>query len=176
MADRLAELRGRDVPHASLALIDAREPDKMPWAEQVPEQLHEVLDRYLSQFAWIEEGGAMICPGCDTRGVFAWGLVHGSGNCSICGWPGTVSHLLLDPSDEAECERCGRRKPDHVPQTVDVSTVVAEAMGVESVVRRELRCPESKSVFDTFKQPLLLKFDVLLWVHPSEVQPPKGDA
>lgn len=180
MDARLRELKSSRVPRASLARIDtiaSRSPDPRPWAEALPEQLHGILDHYLHLFAWLTadgdptyRDGTMLCPGCTTLGFFSFGLVHGSGNCE-CGWPGTLYHLVRDPSDEAECERCGEARPEHVPQTSEIVAFGAESI---PIIRHDLRCPKGERLGDVFSAPVVVKFDLLLWAHPYEVHLPKG--
>lgn len=50
------------------------------------------------------------CPGCQARGWFRWGLVHGEGFCDRCGWPGTAYHFLAEPGTKQEDEDYYRRR------------------------------------------------------------------
>jgi hypothetical protein len=83
------------------------------------------IDTYLSSFVLglvLEDGkevaGAGGCPCCLAElggflGAFQWGLVHGEGTCSRCGWPVTAYHYLyLDDRGD----RRGRLKPEHRDQ------------------------------------------------------------
>lgn len=183
MQERLLELKSSRVPRANLARVDtiaSATPDPRGWAEAMPETLHPLMNSYLFLFAWITadgrpgyRDGTMLCPGCEGLGWFHWGVVHGSGNCE-CGWPGTLYHLVYDPRDEAECERCGRPKLDHVPQNTEFTALLADAVGVP-ITRHEFGCPDANRLTDVFKAPVVVKFDLLLWAHPYEVHIPKEE-
>ena len=79
----------------------------------------KVLDDYFSQFVAVPlkevEGGkpeiqSQNCVGCGEmltgfaallgRGGFRWGLAHGHGNCSGCGWPAVAHHFIKDEHGE----------------------------------------------------------------------------
>lgn len=88
MAISLAEMKARNLPHAT--------PDDV--VKQIEHFKVELpapkLSEYLAHF--IKPEGDNRCPRDD--GYFTWGLAHGSGHCTRCGWPGTFYHF---PKDEA---------------------------------------------------------------------------
>lgn len=73
-----------------------------------------VLNEYFKIFAkpkflegenvnWIS--GSLDCINCGRRlngvlGTFQWGITHGEGNCSECGWPGRAIHYIKDTDGE----------------------------------------------------------------------------
>ena len=75
------------------------------------EAFYKSLDEYLEQFAQPirkENGGDFTghlkCLKCGKSldgilGTFQWGIVHGEGNCSYCGWPCRACHR---PKHEGE--------------------------------------------------------------------------
>lgn len=179
IAERLAELKSRDVPHASLERIQAAprsprmEPKRLDSDEAVtwdtlPADLAEVVDAQLSSYAWLLDpvGGYLLCPGCETRGAFAWNDVHGQGNCGHCGWPGMLYHYVLDPDPNAPCRRCGARLDEHGPEAEQRWTAITTG---EVSIERYRPCPNSDSTLADYRARDVLRFDLLLWVHPDEV-------
>lgn len=82
---------------------DAEDPAK---AEADTTELRATLDKYFHAFAKPvrvpkEEAnmlyGSLRCLNCETvlsgaLGSFQWGIVHGEGRCSKCGWPCRAYH------------------------------------------------------------------------------------
>lgn len=87
-------------------------------SDDVPPEIIEVLDRYFEPFAALpmkvgEDGeksvGEIKCVECgavQNPGMmgflvgnlgFQWGLAHGEGRCSKCGWPARAMHYVKDP-------------------------------------------------------------------------------
>lgn len=83
----LREVKCENWPRLGVGLVtDTRE----PWpAIRADPELRALVDAYLRN--WIPGP----CPGCDW-GLFTWGLVHGAGECSVCGWPGRLYHSVTD--------------------------------------------------------------------------------
>jgi hypothetical protein len=81
-------------------------------AESKPEYV-EAIREYFSHFAVPEKGGdgfvsgspCLCCgkPQGGFLGFFQWGLAHGHGACSNCGWPATVYHFIRDKNGEELC-------------------------------------------------------------------------
>lgn len=87
-------------------------------AEDTPAETIAALDEYFAPFAAIPfegEGenrqvGKIECVKCGTIqnpglmglivGGFEWGLAHGEGRCSKCGWPARAHHWVKDASGE----------------------------------------------------------------------------
>lgn len=77
----------------------------------------EVLDEYFEPFQALvfgedKDGKQTLppqkCLGCDHPlggmfaglfgpGGFTWGIAHGEGHCSYCGWPGRAHHFIRRP-------------------------------------------------------------------------------
>jgi len=67
-------------------------------------EVMELIDKYLAGFAQPAEG--MKCLKCGTVQTgflsaamgtgFQWGIAHGEGACSTCGWPGRGFHKIPD--------------------------------------------------------------------------------
>jgi hypothetical protein len=182
LAARLAELKRSDVPRASLERLNRRlEHEAGGAAGAITAALDTIqVDRYLRRFAWLvrERDGELVvvCPGCETRGLFSWGNLHGSGSCA-CGWPGTLLHYVLDerPDPDLVCcatvngERvCRARRGEHV-EKVAVSYGVSSG---ERFERLELRCPGllDEPFGRTFRAPEIARFNRILWAHPYELR------
>lgn len=71
--------------------------------------LVEDLDNYLRSFAkpiregdgtsWLFSDAKCISCGVSLGGMlgsFVWGIAHGEGNCSRCGWPTRYYHRIVD--------------------------------------------------------------------------------
>lgn len=100
--ERLAEIRAADVPRASLDGFGERlsEPSL---ARLMAADVARAVDEHLSHYALaLSPTGKVVCPGCavwsdgttEALGAFKWGLVHGSGSCVRCGWPGRLYHRV----------------------------------------------------------------------------------
>lgn len=76
--------------------------------ETTPETI-EALDEYFRHFVAVPMEGNRVntqyCVGCEEpltgleavlmgRGGFRWGLAHGEGQCSGCGWPARAHHFV----------------------------------------------------------------------------------
>ena len=91
----LAALQSRDVPRARVADYFNTRP-----AAEVDQELAR-LEAYLTQFAKLTDakclccGTSLLCPfGMGVFGGFEWGLVHGEGRCSTCGYPMRGHHRV----------------------------------------------------------------------------------
>src|SRR5690348_12568982 len=80
----------------NLPRLDRR--DLFAAKDGLPEEDKKALAAYFSQFAKPAEGGGCVC--CGQRqgasnvlgaflgeGKFVWGIAHGEGHCSTCGYP-----------------------------------------------------------------------------------------
>lgn len=86
--ERLDELR-RTVPHAAIS-------DLGDLPEGATPELIEDLGAYFNHFAKpTAEGNPCIVCGSWNSG-FEWGLQHGHGHCSTCGWPAVAYHFITD--------------------------------------------------------------------------------
>ena len=90
----LAELQSRDVPRVRATDYFSK-PDAADAAgDAVAVEELARWDAYLAQFAKLTDaeclccGTSLRCPlGVGVFGGFEWGLVHGEGRCSTCGYP-----------------------------------------------------------------------------------------
>jgi hypothetical protein len=82
-------MRARNLPHCKMSDYFAH-PEA---ADGITAEKLKQLDEYLSAFTPLTADGA--CPRCDMRigglvgailGGFEWGIVHGEGHCTRCGW------------------------------------------------------------------------------------------
>lgn len=93
--------------------------DRLDWRsfmnakEGTPETIIKALDGYFSHFAAVEvkeENGKpemqpQKCIGCGRLltgilGTWRWGIAHGVGECSSCGWPSHGHHFIKDEAGE----------------------------------------------------------------------------
>lgn len=92
MVESLAAMKARDLPHATSTDV----------AEQIErfsvDLPTEALDGYLAHF--IKPEGDGRCP--RDGGSFTWGLAHGSGHCTECGWPGVLYHFPKDADGNSQ--------------------------------------------------------------------------
>ena len=73
-----------------------------------PAEIVEALNKYFEPFAAIDVPADNAkefdspCLGCGEsqvgllRGRFTWGIAHGEGHCSNCGWPARMYHDIRD--------------------------------------------------------------------------------
>lgn len=77
--------------------------------DDTPADVLKALDEHFRHYA----KSGTPCPGCGATlfvgaddfvgmltATFRWGIVHGEGNCSNCGWPATVHHSIRDADGE----------------------------------------------------------------------------
>lgn len=69
-----------------------------------PPDMIAALDEYFSHFA----ESAAKCLKCGEplggwTGTFRWGLAHGEGACSACGWPARAHHFIKDKDGRDLC-------------------------------------------------------------------------
>lgn len=63
--------------------------------EGFPAEDRAALESYLAPFANPKRDGKFSCINCSALGVaYRWGLVHGEGTCSGCGWPARGIHYI----------------------------------------------------------------------------------
>lgn len=77
----ISDLKARNLPHASSK--DVRIPNGLTAEE---------IDKVLEPYAAPQEK----CLGGDHRIWFQWGLAHGSGYCTQCGFPVAMYHYITD--------------------------------------------------------------------------------
>ncbi len=87
-----------------------------PEGEAEATSLMKCLDEYFKQFSApvvLDEGNALLggqrCLNCDAvlsgvLGSFQWGIAHGEGTCSSCGWPARAYHRPKDQDGEEICD------------------------------------------------------------------------
>jgi hypothetical protein len=64
--------------------------------ENADPAFREDIEAYTKRFAK-PSGKDRPCLGCgEFMGGFTWGLAHGHGYCTNCGWPATLYHFIKD--------------------------------------------------------------------------------
>lgn len=112
----LDELRARGLPrldHSFIKMENVGETnEERAKAETAASKLRAALDQYLRIFIKPESKGAdnlvtgsQKCVGCGAAldglfGTFQWGLAHGEGACSGCGYPCRAYHRVMDGGAE----------------------------------------------------------------------------
>ena len=66
-------------------------------------------------------------PQCGLTGYFRWGIVHGEGNCTECGWPARAYHEIVDPDGGKPLARFSRILQYHPSVVVERSAAAREA-------------------------------------------------
>lgn len=95
--------------------------DRLDWrtfmsaSPDTPPDTITALDAYFSRFVAVPikpgEDGAkpevemQACVGCGKvltglLGTWRWGIAHGAGECSACGWPSRGHHFITDAAGE----------------------------------------------------------------------------
>lgn len=105
---KIEELRS-SVAHATFNDIDAevKEGGDPKLIEDMTAYLHKFAARKLGDDGRPLAGNPCICCGYDlcggmvgflmgSKGGFKWGLAHGEGYCSECGWPARLYHFVKD--------------------------------------------------------------------------------
>ena len=89
---RLDKLKAANIPHAT--------PDDLTGNLEFNTDPDVIA--YLRHYAKpkVDDAGVVRqgqpCVACDAQHSFTWGLVHGQGFCTGCGWPGTLYHFVND--------------------------------------------------------------------------------
>jgi hypothetical protein len=86
--DQIDEWR-RSVAHADISDLG------FEFEEDALETLRADVAAYTKKFAKPSEGRPCLACGA-SYGGFTWGLTHGHGHCSNCGWPATLYHYIKD--------------------------------------------------------------------------------
>ena len=164
LRERVEAARILDLPRASLGLLG----DRLDGAEAFTEPaVRDAIDEHLSHFVWLIRNDEMACPGCTIgRGWFAWGLVHGCGFCTMCGWPGQLYHYISDLRPTALCRYCGKPLDEHAPEKKRIWTL---ADGTTERVELFRACINGRQ-WDEYKPADLAKINFLLWAHPDDVK------
>lgn len=101
----LARLQAANLPKMRASdIADIKEPG--PEADAAMKR----LDDYLQAFVKADDHGKCVCCGEQQGGdmiagllgkaKFRWGLAHGEGFCSECGYPGRALHYIGEGKDE----------------------------------------------------------------------------
>ncbi len=103
----LEQIRSLGRPRAtgqSAGLVVEAKEGATPEAVALAAEANRRIDEYLRPFVAPEEdGGCIMCgsPQGGFFGSFVWGLAHGEGRCSRCGYPARALHYIkLDDSAE----------------------------------------------------------------------------
>lgn len=102
--ERLAELQAKNLPHATPAIWDCRVSESAPDPAQGEKHLATVAE-YLKAFlppsdcvcCGSKQGAKDIIDGLLGGAMFRWGIAHGEGECSKCGYPGRAMHYIGNP-------------------------------------------------------------------------------
>lgn len=101
-------------------MTDTKPVERLNWrtfmkaSDDTPPETIKALDDYFSNFAAIsvepdDKGVPQIktqhCVGCAKEltgffGTWRWGIAHGVGECSNCGWPSHGHHWIKDDKGE----------------------------------------------------------------------------
>lgn len=84
--------------------IHTKSPELHEAAEKTRAEKFAIINNYLKNFTYQEgkcPGCGNKCPGCGNKlggflGTFRWGLAHGEGGCSECGYPCRGHHRIDD--------------------------------------------------------------------------------
>lgn len=155
--ERIAELAV--IPRATLDTLRSRL-DPSGVLDGVTPTVLAALEAHVHHYA-----DSIPCPVCGSRG-FQWGLHYGAGSCVLCGYPGRMYHTVLEPAEpDTLCARCS--EPLRLHASGERVEVPIDPPG-DPRVDWFARCPTSTS--DEFRPPDAVKFNLLLWAHPSEVE------
>lgn len=93
------------------------------------EQEIAAIDSYLARFTIIRDERGSRCPGCGSLltahdaitglflgATFTWGIAHGEGHCSGCGYPARAYHFDVGPLKRFEAVLAVH--PDELLETV----------------------------------------------------------
>lgn len=102
--------------------------------EILPPAVRDEFARHLEHFARPSDEN-LPCLKCGKHQVhyFRWGLQHGVGNCSGCGWPARLYHFVKDAEgQETRIVRLLQYHPDYVgPKRKKASQNKASEGGLE---------------------------------------------
>jgi hypothetical protein len=102
--EALVVLQARDVPRFRAADLFSKI-DELRASEEEAALDQELVrwDAYLATFAKLTDGKCLCCGtslrcplGMGIFGGFEWGMVHGEGHCSHCGYPMRGHHRVKD--------------------------------------------------------------------------------
>lgn len=93
--------------------------DIFPNADLLAEADRQAIETYLEPFHKpVIDDGSVLCLKCNERlnSTFRWGLAHGEGACSNCGWPTRLYHKfsLSDGAEQPRLVFCLQYKPSLV--------------------------------------------------------------
>ena len=82
-------------PKATIADITTAE---TPYAPGFTEHIVAHLSHYAAPKKDAEGNNrpGQPCVACDATHSFTWGIAHGQGHCTRCGWPATLYHFIHD--------------------------------------------------------------------------------
>jgi len=121
--DDIIELRAKNLPRLTIGdlfenAVDITLPDgtKRPLTEPELAEIAAYLRMFTRPFKSDDGGktGTVQCPGCDavlsrpglmgllSPGTFTWGIGHGEGGCSRCGYPARAYHFKVGPIERME--------------------------------------------------------------------------
>lgn len=89
----LEELQAANLPKATPADVG------IDFTDTTTEELRATLTEYFGHFVGRVDG-KFSCPCCAGTGTFTWGIAHGEGHCTTCGWPHRAYHFIKDKNGE----------------------------------------------------------------------------
>ncbi len=98
----VSELKALNLPRAGLSLCSVKAKDADH--EEAATRMNRAIESYLSKFA-DPTGDCLKCGLALSgfMGTFTWGLCHGEGQCSHCGYPARAYHHVIDEHGEDVC-------------------------------------------------------------------------
>lgn len=91
---------------SGIARLDWR--DLLTLTGELTDEETAAMDKYFSRFVKSDKGKCISCELVQgglisaLLGGFRWGLAHGEGRCSRCGWPGRALHYDVGPIKRLE--------------------------------------------------------------------------
>lgn len=107
--ERLAELQASNLPRMTAKdIVEIKEPSPEADAQ------FDLIDGYVKGF--VKTDGTCVCCGAQQGGDvmaallgtarFKWGIAHGEGFCSACGYPGRAMHYIGEGKSQIRLSNC----------------------------------------------------------------------
>ena len=110
--ERIYELRKAAIPHLDLAHVTA---DGFPESSNVDAAMAYLKDN-AAAFADPVDDKCLNCGRAlmGLLGSFTWGIIHGEGVCSHCGWPARAYHYYEVDGEERSFQAVLQYHPDQL--------------------------------------------------------------